>query len=625
MKKSSYLFCSLGVALIGALNSCTPAEEERIPVLGIEEDLIAVPAEGGEFSVRYSLENPVDGVLPSVVPEEGCDWVSDFTVSEGVISFTVAANENSGQRNVKVEVTYPQVSTGAEFTIEQEGTEPVPGDLSISIEVKDFDASSIVGVILHCDESFVYYLGIEKSEWLNDNDLNDNDAFFQYVLEDIEYEVAGGKSYGDVLYKGTLENMRFYNCVPETDYTIYAFGLDTVSKEMTTDITKVNVTTGAIEMTDVQFAIEVEENDGTLTITATPQEGYDGYFYIDIYDKFNMELFNDGMSLFERCDDSFRSIVEVYSMFLGWSVQDILENACYKGDKNVRLYENAMAEMEYTIVAYAVTNTGYANSDPSFVKFTTGPGAVSSDNRITVDVEKVSNNSATVSFGTTNDDAWFYYCQTADRHESMFGEYSNEDIMNYILFFYTPENEFYVGDRTVVMDNLEKGTEYYVYAFGVDMDREIFTTDLTVATFVTGESDAGASFSAEFGKYYNVQEILAIDPSWSDKIDSFEDYGVVMPVKVSTEPEGCEYYYGLFRTEYYSDWSDEDFYDMLAFYGPYKDPVVYCLSSYSDFDSMLVGACKDADGNWGPIERYDVAPFTEDGASDAQEFVDTYQ
>ena len=175
------------------------------------------------------------------------------------------------------------------------------------------------------------------------------------------------------------------------------------------------------------------------------------------------------------------------------------------------------------------------------------------------------------------------------------------------------------------MDNLEKGTEYYVYAFGVDMDREIFTTDLTVATFVTGESDAGASFSAEFGKYYNVQEILAIDPSWSDKIDSFEDYGVVMPVKVSTEPEGCDYYYDLFRTEYYSDWSDEDFYDMLAFYGPYKDPVVYCLSSYSDFDSMLVGACKDADGNWGPIERYDVAPFTEDGASDAQEFVDTYQ
>ena len=40
---------------------------------------------------------------------------------------------------------------------------------------------------------------------------------------------------------------------------------------------------------------------------------------------------------------------------------------------------------------------------------------------------------------------------------------------------------------------------------------------------------------------------------------------------------------------------------------------------------MLVGAAKDAEGNWGPVQKYENVRFPKDGVSDAQEFVDTYK
>ena len=183
----------------------------------------------------------------------------------------------------------------------------------------------------------------------------------------------------------------------------------------------------------------------------------------------------------------------------------------------------------------------------------------------------------------------------------------------------------YTGDKTENFTDLTSDTEYYVYAFGVDIEKMLFTTGLSKTAFTATNKEINVTFNAEFDKYYDVDEILAIDPSWKDKVEDFEYYHAVLPVKVTTEPEGCEYYYGIFRTEYYADYSDEDLYDMLSSYGPYTEAITYNMRTYGDFEFMLVGAAKDADGNWGPLKKYEGLTFPEDGASDAQEFVDTYK
>lgn len=397
--------------------------------------------------------------------------------------------------------------------------------------------------------------------------------------------------------------------------------MNVTTKEMTTDMAKVHATTGSVEMIDADFAIDTQLDGNTLTIKAVPED-YDGYFYIDIYQKFNMEAYEEqGMSMFDICDSNFKSVVEVYQMFLGWSIEEILENACYKGEKNTRVCEDRLAEMEYTILVFAVTNTGYANSEPSVAKITTGPSPVQSDNNITINVEKVNNNSATVKFETTNSDPYYYHIFTAQQHEEMFAGYTDADIMNYIIYYWLEES--YTGDRTAEFTDLIPETEYYIYAFGVDIERSLFTTSLKVSDFKATNQEVSATFNAEFDKYYDIQEILAIDSSWKDKVVDFEYYDVVMPITVTTDPEGCEYYYSILRTEYYGDYTDEDFYDFIG--GPYTETTRYYLGTYSDFEFMLVGAAKDADGNWGPVQKYENVRFPKDGVSDAQEFVDTYK
>lgn len=272
-------------------------------------------------------------------------------------------------------------------------------------------------------------------------------------------------------------------------------------------------------------------------------------------------------------------------------------------------------------MVFALTNTGYACSEPSIAKVTTGPSPVQSDNKITVNVEKTNNNSATVRFETTNNDPYSYHIFTEEQYEAMFAGYTDTDIMNNIIYYWLEES--YTGDQTEEFTDLTPGAKYYIYTFGVDIERSLFTTELTTTTFTATNQEISATFNAEFSKYYDIQEILAIDPSWKDKVVDFEYYDVVMPITVTTDPEGCEYYYSILRTEYYGDYTDEDFYDLIG--GPYTETTRYYLGTYSDFEFMLVGAAKDADGNWGPVQKYENVRFPKDGVSDAQEFVDTYK
>ena len=60
---------------IAALDSCNPVEQP-LPVLKIEESIVAVPAEGGEFTVNYDLQYPLEGVEPTVSAADGCNWIS---------------------------------------------------------------------------------------------------------------------------------------------------------------------------------------------------------------------------------------------------------------------------------------------------------------------------------------------------------------------------------------------------------------------------------------------------------------------------------------------------------------------------------------------------------------------
>lgn len=77
-----------------------------VPVLAIEKGEINVDAEGKAYTVKYTVENGVEGAEVSA-SATGSDWITGLdTETAGEIGFTVTSNEGSESRTGTVTVTY---------------------------------------------------------------------------------------------------------------------------------------------------------------------------------------------------------------------------------------------------------------------------------------------------------------------------------------------------------------------------------------------------------------------------------------------------------------------------------------------------------------------------------------
>lgn len=107
----------------------TPEEPVGATTLTLTSDsALHFAAEGGEATITYTVENPVQGVAV----ETTCDalWVVELAVGES-ITFVVEANDSTRARTTKVEVAY--ASLAFEVSIEQEAGE-APADKGVKFE-----------------------------------------------------------------------------------------------------------------------------------------------------------------------------------------------------------------------------------------------------------------------------------------------------------------------------------------------------------------------------------------------------------------------------------------------------------------------------------------------------------
>lgn len=115
------------LVLMAGVAFCTVSCQED-PITGpaefsIVDTIVEVPAEGGEFSATYFLENPVLG--EEVHPTCSDSWVSGFnTLTAYEITFTVSANMTEGvSREAVVNVEYN--GENFSFTVSQDAFEDI--------------------------------------------------------------------------------------------------------------------------------------------------------------------------------------------------------------------------------------------------------------------------------------------------------------------------------------------------------------------------------------------------------------------------------------------------------------------------------------------------------------------
>lgn len=92
------------------------------PVLEITSTLEAFAAEGGEGVLAYALENAVEGVELQATAD--VEWITITSAADGVVAFTVAANDTTSMRSGNITLTYGEVSATAKVEQLFDGYDP---------------------------------------------------------------------------------------------------------------------------------------------------------------------------------------------------------------------------------------------------------------------------------------------------------------------------------------------------------------------------------------------------------------------------------------------------------------------------------------------------------------------
>jgi len=67
-----------------------------------------ISADGGEGSFTYTLTNPKDGIQLTV--SEDADWITDVVAAEGIVTYTVAANDTEDPREADITLAYGELN-----------------------------------------------------------------------------------------------------------------------------------------------------------------------------------------------------------------------------------------------------------------------------------------------------------------------------------------------------------------------------------------------------------------------------------------------------------------------------------------------------------------------------------
>lgn len=192
---------------------------------------LEVPVEGGTFEINYTVDNPVEGGEVTCVPAFGVEWIHDFVVSDGKITFTVDSNASaepgSDPRRTFFNLEYPGTSSRPAVNILQAA--PAEGqteELTIDIQTISVSTDGSYFKFTPSNNTSTYVIGyINASEYTTDEALLASKA-----ASISEWDLITGELSSKYLY--TWEAGDIY---------VYAFGV-TADKTVTSPLYKIKVT-----------------------------------------------------------------------------------------------------------------------------------------------------------------------------------------------------------------------------------------------------------------------------------------------------------------------------------------------------------------------------------------------
>lgn len=257
----------------------TQAAKGAEPALTLtSEEEINAEANGGEFKITYTLENPVENGELTVKADE---WITT-TVNESAIDVVIAGNESEEAREGTITATYAWEGGNPltfEVKVKQAGA-AAPLTDAFTIEVPEEEITANVAlVIAKCKYSEIRWTTQTMSQGqLDDYCGGDKAKMADYLLDLIEIQaLLSGMDTEEFMsyflyYGDDVEETRYNNLTPETKFYTFSVGMDMQMNYTTEFYWGPEFTTLEAEDTGLTFEIEVEPQKTTANLKVIPSD-----------------------------------------------------------------------------------------------------------------------------------------------------------------------------------------------------------------------------------------------------------------------------------------------------------------------------------------------------------------
>lgn len=366
----SHRFCIgiLGSSLFAGCNNDDPVTPDAQPEIVFAKESLDVPAEGGPFQIEYTIENPVANATLSAKCNDS--WITDIdTKTAGVISFNVTKNETAEKREAIIEVSYADIQPAPSFTAKQ-AARP---EEAFTITISDITTKTFRTTVRPGDQEMYYLLNIIPSRAAAD--FKTDDELYQYDIDfytDMDATGSGWQSWAqEYLEQGTIADRLIENMEPNTEYLVYAYGVDPITIERLTPISKKTLTTLAPQTIDTKFDIQIVSTEGLNIDVLVKANDYDGHFVAKIYG--SVDAADTDATVLEKISESWIDNVQIYG-WMGYTAEMILSQYTFQQSREIQ--ETLEPNSKYYIYAFAVDDEALRCSDIVFIPITTNDTSI---------------------------------------------------------------------------------------------------------------------------------------------------------------------------------------------------------------------------------------------------------
>lgn len=618
-----------GTALFSGCNEKVEGEEQE-PVsetdFNLGRNVVEMTAEGGEASVPYFIDNPIDGMDLTV--DYDAEWLGGFDWSSGEeIVFNVEAmGLDDDFREAVVTVSYAEIERT--FTVSQSA-----GEDAFSIEVLRSRPLSVWVSIEALDPDMKFWINIMETEkyqsYSSDQELFEADmemwtqiaeeqgaTLNDFLLSQFEYTEYLSPYHMFIASYGKNYEAE-YEVRPGVSYTAYCYGMNSKGERLS-KVYEVETVTPDFALTDgTEYDISVAVNGSEIAMTVNPSA--DVYYYREavIYEDGKRPSAEEHLHQTQIQLDAtvFMTFSHPDNIAAGLTIEEVMAALCppgeYEGGKTFNY-----SDMPGFAFVYSVDSEGNIISEAHTEDFRLDPPSLS-DNEITLNATEIGVRNMKWSSTATNQDQYLVYNLKAESVKGM----TDSEIRDSLA----KDNQWYFNVHTGSVNegtflHLDRNTDYILVAFGYQNGAA--TTKLFKYEYTTLDEEVSDVTCEVNVKWFDGDEVR-------EKYPEYANYGApgqaFICLDAVVDSDAAAYYYRIFASNTslngvsVFDMSDDQFISQFEAGNPATTTSTKQFWSF-DSRSIIVAVAKDSEGNFGKVFRKEIT-FTKDGCSPIGELV----